>query len=151
MRCHLQELETGLLTKGLPGAGMSPVHGPPLLLDTIATVARSLGGRRIKCGRRATPRSPGVRGPPLPAQHPPRAQPRGGGSSAQTEAFPEGERSPSPPGLPQLRADRYLPALGEPGARTLGRSGPRAATLGGWAVPHSTYPSRRGGRWAGES
>lgn len=68
--------------------------------------------------------SPWVRGPPLPAQHPPRAQPRGGGSGGETEAFPAGERSPSPPGLRGFGRSAHLPGTRR-ADRALAHSGAR--------------------------
>lgn len=112
-------------------------RGPPFLLDMIAAAARPPRWKKSQVRVEGDVRSPRVRGPPLPAQHPPRAQPRGGGSGGETEAFPAGERSPSPPGLPRLRAVRSPPghSAGGPGASTLGCSGPRGRDT--WAVEPS--------------
>lgn len=101
-------------------------RGPPFLLDTIAAAARPLAGRRVKCGRRATSIAPGsaARRSPPSTHHPPRAQPRGGGSGGETEAFPAGERSPSPPGLRGFGRSAHLPGTRR-ADRALAHSGAR--------------------------
>lgn len=149
-RCHLQELKTGLLTKGLPGALLCPGHEIPRATFPPRHDRSGCSSPRWKKSQvraEGDIHSLGVRGPLLPALHPPRAQPRGGGSGGETEAFPAGERSPSPPGLRGFGRSAHLPgtrradrALAHTGARhPRGRDTWRLSR----PVPDLPLPSRR--------